>query len=171
VPSVLFRFRWTNVDGGCRQWNASMSIWCLFELQYPPRTDTDSGMCSCVIHYYISVASVLVKRNLKYVNRLHFCNKIGQTIPNINYPGYERTFSNATVKHWLVNSKEFPPVIPEVSTGSTGTDEASYWVDKIRVAVSASCQEPCCPAHIMFFHCAACPQKSPFIWLCLVCIN
>ena len=23
----------------------------------------------------------------------------------------------------------------------------------LRVAVSASCQEPCCPAHIMFFHC------------------
>ena len=23
----------------------------------------------------------------------------------------------------------------------------------LRVAVSASCQEPCCPAHIMFFYC------------------
>ena len=23
----------------------------------------------------------------------------------------------------------------------------------LRVAVSASCQEPCCPVHIMFFHC------------------
>ena len=23
----------------------------------------------------------------------------------------------------------------------------------LRVAVSASCQEPCCPAHVMFFHC------------------
>ena len=23
----------------------------------------------------------------------------------------------------------------------------------LQVAVSASCQEPCCPAHIMFFHC------------------
>ena len=28
-----------------------------------------------------------------------------------------------------------------------------FFVYFLRVAVSASCQEPCCPAHIMFFHC------------------
>ena len=55
----------------------------------------DSGNFSWVIKHEILIWPVFIKTFLKYIDSIDFNNKIWQTVPYINYPGYKSIFSRS----------------------------------------------------------------------------